>query len=241
MMAIRYLFISMLLVFGWVMQAQANDDDPWEDWNRKVFQFNETIDYYSAKPLAQAYRNVTPQVVDDAITNVFSNLEEPFVIVNNLAQGKFVDALSDTGRFIVNSTLGIFGIFDVARHLGMPKHEEDLGQTLAFWGVDSGPYLVLPILGPSTVRDTASFGIEITALEVIDPQTKAFDTKPLYYSSIFAEYLDIRADLIPDEGIISGDRYSFMRSLYLQRREYLINDGQVQDEFGDFEDEFDDF
>jgi len=141
----------------------------------------------------------------------------------------------------VNSTLGLLGMFDVARHMGMPKHEEDLGQTLAFWGVESGPYVVLPILGPSTVRDTAGFGLELLTFDDIDPQIQAFDTTSLYVSSLFTEYLDIRADLIPAEGIISGDRYSFIRSLYLQRREYLINDGQIQDDFGDFEDEFEEF
>lgn len=231
------IFVSLLSITS----VQANEDDPWEGWNRKVFNFNEKVDYYTAKPLAQAYRNATPQVVDDAITNVFSNLEEPFVIVNDLAQGKFLQALSDTGRFLVNSTIGILGIFDVARHLGMPKHEEDLGQTLGFWGVESGPYLVLPLLGPSTVRDASGFAIEVLAYDDIDPQLQAMDSNQLYYSSVFLEYLDIRADLIPAEGIISGDRYSFMRSLYLQRREYLINDGQVKDEFGEFEDEFEDF
>lgn len=219
----------------------ADERDPWESWNRKVFAFNETVDYYTAKPLAQAYRNVTPQVVDDAITNVFSNLGEPIIVVSDLAQGKFLQALSDTGRFLINSTIGILGIFDVARHLGMPKHNEDMGQTLAIWGVDSGPYLILPFLGPSTIRDASGFAIDVWALDPLDPQSQALENTELYYSTVFAEYLDIRADLIPAEGIISGDRYSFIRSLYLQRRDYLINDGQVEDEFGDdFEDEFED-
>ena len=218
----------------------ANDQDPWESWNRQVFEFNETVDYYSAKPLAMAYRNVTPQVVDDAITNVFSNLGEPLVVVSDLAQGKFLQALSDTGRFLVNSTVGILGIFDVARHMGMPKHNEDLGQVLATWGVSSGPYLMLPILGPSTVRDASGFVVETWGLGAIDPQSQALDNTNVYYSSVFIEYLDLRADIIPAEGIISGDRYSFIRSLYLQRREFLINDGQVKDEFGDDFEEFED-
>jgi len=233
-----------LMIFGLALlpsQTMANEEDPWENWNRKVFQFNEKVDYYSAKPLAQAYRNATPQVVDDAITNVFSNLEEPFIVLNDLAQGKFLQALSDTGRFLVNSTVGILGIFDVARHIGMPKHEEDLGQTLGYWGVDSGPYVVLPFLGPSTLRDTGTFAVEYLTFDPIDPQVQWIDNTPTYYNSVFLEYLDIRADLIPAEGIISGDRYSFIRSLYLQRREFLINDGQVQDEFGEFDDEFEDF
>lgn len=229
-------FCTVLMVPG---SAFANEKDPWESWNRQVFEFNETVDYYSAKPLAQAYRNVTPQVVDDAITNVFSNLSEPLIVVSGLAQGKFLQALSDTGRFLVNSTIGILGIFDVARHMGMPKHNEDMGQVLATWGVDAGPYLVIPILGPSTVRDATGFVVDTWGLDALDPQSQGLDNTQVYYSSVFAEYLDLRADLIPAEGIISGDRYSFIRSLYLQRREYLINDGQVQDEFNDDFDDFD--
>lgn len=238
----RFAIIMLAAVFTLVGQPQialANDQDPWESWNRKVFEFNETVDYYSAKPLAQAYRNVTPQVVDDAISNVFSNLGEPMVVVSDLAQGKFLQALSDTGRFLVNSTIGILGIFDVARHIGMPKHDEDIGQVLATWGFGSGPYLVLPLLGPSTVRDASGFAIEVYPLGDVDPKSQVLENTEVYYSTVFAEYLDIRADLIPAEGIISGDRYSFIRSLYLQRREFLINDGQVQDDFDDF-DEFDD-
>lgn len=229
-------FCTHVMVSG---PAYANEQDPWEPWNRQVFEFNETVDYYSAKPLAQAYRNVTPQVVDDAITNVFSNLGEPLIVVSGLAQGKFLQALSDTGRFLVNSTIGVLGIFDVARHIGMPKHNEDMGQVFASWGIDSGPYLILPILGPSTVRDATGFVVDTWVLDSLDPQYQALDNTEVYYSSVFAEYLDVRADLIPAEGIISGDRYSFIRSLYLQRREFLINDGQVQDEFNDDFDDFD--
>jgi phospholipid-binding lipoprotein MlaA len=232
-------FCTILLLSG---PAASDEKDPWEPWNRQVFEFNETVDYYSAKPLAQAYRNVTPQVVDDAITNVFSNLGEPLVVVGGLAQGKFLQALSDTGRFLVNSTVGLLGVFDVARHIGMPKHNEDMGQVLATWGFDSGPYLIIPILGPSTIRDATGFVVDTWALDGLDPQSQVLDDTGVYYSSVFAEYLDIRADIIPAEGIISGDRYSFIRSLYLQRREYLINDGQVQDEFNDdFDDYGDDF
>ncbi|MGR6874638.1 MlaA family lipoprotein [Pseudomonas sp. HK3] len=232
-------FCTLSLFVG---NAAADEKDPWEPWNRQVFEFNETVDYYSAKPLAQAYRNVTPQVVDDAITNVFSNLGEPLVVVSDLAQGKLLQALSDTGRFIVNSTVGVLGIFDVARHMGMPKHDEDMGQVLATWGIESGPYLMLPILGPSTIRDATGFVVDTWGLNAIDPQAQALENDQVYYTSVFAEYLDLRADLVPAEGIISGDRYSFIRSLYFQRREFLNNDGQVKDDFGDdFEEYEDDF
>ncbi|MFY0642408.1 MAG: VacJ family lipoprotein [Bermanella sp.] len=241
-MKIAGLFLAVFCSVAFIAPSVfANDQDPWEPWNRQVFEFNETVDYYSAKPLAMAYRNVTPQVVDDAITNVFSNLGEPLVVVSDLAQGKFLQALSDTGRFLVNSTVGILGIFDVARHIGMPKHNEDMGQVLATWGFESGPYLMLPFLGPSTVRDATGFTVDTWGLNALDPQAQALDNTKVYYSSVFMEYLDVRADLVPAEGIISGDRYSFIRSLYLQRREFLINDGQVKDEFDDFDDFEEDF
>jgi phospholipid-binding lipoprotein MlaA len=232
--------ITLTLLLFMTSHVYANEQDPWESWNRGVFEFNETLDYYTLKPVAQAYRNVTPQVVDDAITNFFSNLGEPVVIVSDLAQGKFIAALSDSGRFLVNSTLGILGLFDVARHIGLEKHNEDIGQAFAFWGVPSGPYLMLPILGPSTVRDAAGFSVETFGLTDISVASHAFESDELFYSVTYAKYLDVRADLVASEGLISGDRYSFIRSFYLQRREYLINDGVVEDEFSDdFDDEFD--
>ncbi len=235
----RLIICTLILTLSF--QTQANEQDPWEAWNRDVFAFNDTLDHYGLRPIAQAYRNVTPQVVDDAITNVFSNLGEPVVIVSDLAQGKFLNALSDTGRFIVNSTVGVLGIFDVARHIGLEKHNEDLGQALAFWGVESGPYLMLPILGPSTVRDAAGFSVETLGLTDISVMSQELSSNELLYSTVYGQYLDIRADLIPTEGLISGDRYSFIRSFYLQRRDYLINDGVVEDEFSDdFDDEFED-
>ncbi|EAT11796.1 VacJ family lipoprotein [Bermanella marisrubri] len=222
----------------------AQEDDPWEEWNRKVFAFNETMDKYAARPVAQAYRNAAPQFVDDAISNVFNNLGEPVVIVSDLAQGKFLQALSDTGRFLVNSTVGILGIFDVAKYIGLEKHDEDIGQVLGYWGVSSGPYLVLPLLGPSTVRDTAGFSVEVFTLDTLDPQVQLLEENRVYWGSVYSEYVDIRADLMVAEGILSGDKYSFMRSIYLQRREYLVTDGEKANDFDDgfdkgFEEEYD--
>jgi phospholipid-binding lipoprotein MlaA len=230
-----------LLLLCISFSAYAAEEDPWEGWNRDVFTFNETLDKYALKPVAQAYRNVTPVVVDDAITNVFSNLGEPLIVINDVLQGKFLQALSDTGRFIVNSTVGILGIFDVASHIGLAKHAEDFGQTLAYWGVESGPYVMLPVLGPSTLRDTAGFTVDTFAFLEADPRTHAIDNSTVYYSTVYGQYLDLRADFIPAEGIITGDRYSFIRSLYLQRRDFLINDGQTsRNEDDDFDEEFDD-
>lgn len=234
------LLILTLLIF--CQPTWADEKDPWESWNRSVFAFNETLDKYILRPVAMAYRNVTPQPVDDAISNVFGNLAEPITIISDIGQGKWVQAMSDTGRFITNSTLGIFGMFDVARHIGLEKHNEDIGQTLAVWGVGSGPYVMLPFLGPSTLRDTAGFAFETLALTSIDPQNRALSDERLYYGVEYVQYLDLRADIIPAEGIISGDRYSFIRSLYLQRRQYDILDGAVVDEFSDdFDEEFEAF
>jgi len=234
-------YLQLLIMLMWPAFALGAEDDPWEEWNRKVFTFNETIDKYAARPMAQAYRNATPQVVDDAISNVFNNLGEPLVVISGIGQGKWLQALSDTGRFLVNSTFGVFGIFDVAKHIGLEKHNEDIGQTLGYWGVGTGPYLVLPFLGPSNVRDAAGFSIEVFTLDRLDPQVQLIENDKVYWSTVYTEYLDIRADLTIAEGILSGDKYSFMRSLYMQRRQYLVTDGEASNDFdSDFNDSFDD-
>lgn len=233
----RFLILMLLII---CQPVTADEQDPWESWNRSVFAFNETLDKYILRPVAVAYRNVTPQPVDDAISNVFGNLAEPITIVSDLGQGKVLNALSDTGRFVINSTVGLLGLFDVASHLGLGKHNEDIGQTLAVWGVKSGPYLMLPFLGPSTLRDAAGLTVESFTLSEIDPQYQALTDSRLYYGTEYIQYLDLRADIIPVEGIISGDRYSFIRSLFLQRRQYDILDGAVVDDFSEeFEDEID--
>ena len=215
--------------------ADDNDPDPWEGFNRSMFAFNENLDKYVARPLAEGYQYITPEPVDQSVTHFFSNLGEVLVIANDIGQLKMGQALSDTARFLINSTVGFFGIFDVATHIGLPKHNEDFGQTLGYWGVGSGPYLMLPFLGPSTVRDGAGLLLDYES--------------DLGYTGVANNYaqelglytvrgVDLRADLLASEGLISGDRYTFIRSFYLQRREYLINDGVVEDEF---EDDFDDF
>lgn len=215
--------------------AESNDPDPWEGFNRKVFAFNETVDKYVAKPLAEGYQYVTPQPVDDSVTHFFSNLGELLVIANDVGQLKLGQAASDTARFLVNTTVGFFGVFDVASHIGLEKHNEDFGQTLGYWGVGSGPYLVLPILGPSTLRDSSGllfdyeYGYGIS--DVASTTAETYGGYALYGA-------DLRADLIASEGLISGDKYTFMRSFYLQRREYLINDGEVQASFDDDWDSF---
>ena len=221
--------------------AQAEENpDPWEGFNRKMFAFNEYLDRNLLKPVAQGYEFITPDPVDRAVTNTFSNAGDTLVIVNDLAQFKFTQALSDTARFLINTTVGFFGVFDVATHIGLPKHNEDFGQTLGYWGVGTGPYIVLPFLGPSTVRD----GLAKSGDYFIGLSYGYFTDDYAEDVALFSlEMIDKRSDLISSEGFITGDRYTFIRSAYLQNREFLVNDGQVEDEFDDGfgDDDFDIF
>lgn len=233
--ACLWLFISSFASYA---MTADEINDPWEGMNRSIFEFNEGLDAYVAKPLAQGYQTVTPQVVDTGITNFFSNLEDVLIVVNDIFQLKPIQAASDTARFLVNSTIGLLGFFDVASHIGLPKHDEDLGQTLGYWGVGAGPYIMLPFLGPSNVRDT--FGIAGDATTGLG-YTNLGETAGQSFALWSLRNVDVRADLIASEGLISGERYTFFRSFYQQRRAFLVNDGQVSDEFEDeFNDDFDD-
>ncbi|MGK0247726.1 MAG: phospholipid-binding lipoprotein MlaA [Oleispira sp.] len=229
-----------LMLFIAISPATADDfgSDPWEGFNRSVFEFNETLDIYVAKPVAQVYQTITPQFLDTGITNFFSNLEDVLIVANDIFQLKPIQALSDTGRFLINSTIGLFGFFDVASHIGLMKHNEDLGQTLGYWGVGAGPYLMLPFWGPSNVRDT--FGLVGDSVSGIGP-TEIVDTATKKAGLLMLRIVDLRADLIASEGLITGERYTFFRSFYIQRRAYLVADGVVENEFGDdFDEDFDD-
>lgn len=197
--------------------------DPFENVNRSIFNFNKGLDKYLVKPAATVYKKITPDVVDNGITNFFMNLDDIGNAVNNILQLKPGEALIDTERALFNSTVGLAGIFDVASIMGMEKHDEDFGQTLAYWGVKSGPYIMLPFFGPSNVRDAAA-KLSIDRL-----------TNPSHYHdeslALFAlDKLDQRADLFADEEAfkdISDDEYSALRDLWVQRRENLIRDGKV--------------
>jgi phospholipid-binding lipoprotein MlaA len=202
--------------------------DPWEGFNRAIFTFNDTLDQYILKPVAKGYRYITPNFVDNGITNFFGNLQEPLVIVNDLLQGKFLQAGQDTLRFIINSTVGIVGLLDVASKMDLPAHDEDFGQTLGHWGVPSGPYIMLPFLGPSTVRDGFTI-IPDGYLNLVTEFNPEADRNALVVTNI----VDVRADVIPIETAASGDRYIFLREAFLQKREYDVKDGEVEDTFGD--------
>jgi phospholipid-binding lipoprotein MlaA len=230
-----YRGIIGLLLCSWLMVGCAttpnNSADPWENFNRGVFAFNEGLDKAVLKPVAESYKAITPQPIDKGISNFFSNLNDVVVIGNDLLQLKFKQAAADTGRFLLNSTVGLLGLVDVASELGLPKNYEDFGQTLGYWGVENGPYLVLPFLGPSSLRDTAGRGVDI----FLDPRFyyanyQGTDTQTLMLSTYGVEGVDFRADLLGTERILETaalDKYSYIRDAYLARREYLVYDGNL--------------
>ncbi|MFL0797243.1 MAG: VacJ family lipoprotein [Cellvibrionaceae bacterium] len=205
-----------------------NERDPWETFNRKVFKFNDVSDRYVLKPLTKGYKYITPDPIETGVSNAFSNLGEPVSLLNSLLQGKVKQSGLTLSRFVVNSTLGIAGLFDVATKMGIDAGDgEDFGQTLAVWGVPSGPYIVVPFLGPSTLRDGSGMAVDsqLGLLEQIDH----VPTRNQVYG---LRLLDIRSSLLEAEKLMSGDRYSFMRDAYLDRREFLVNDGEIEDDFG---------
>ncbi|MCM5705756.1 MlaA family lipoprotein [Larsenimonas salina] len=218
---------------------QSNPQDPWEGYNRAVFSFNDTLDRYALKPVAEGYDYVTPEPVQDGVGNFFNNLGEVGNFLNSLMQWKLSAAGVAGSRFLLNTTLGLGGLLDPAGRMGLERQPEDFGQTLATWGVGQGPYLVWPFLGPSTVRDSAGFPVNWYT----DPVTY-IDDDPTRWSFRALDIVDTRAGLLDQESLMQGDRYSFVRDAYLQRRQFLINDGKAtKDPFasGDVDFNDDDF
>ncbi|MEO0364170.1 MAG: VacJ family lipoprotein [Pseudomonadota bacterium] len=213
--------------------------DPWEPLNRSIYGFNDGLDRVLLKPLAKGYKFVTPDLVERGVSNVFANLATPITMVNNLLQGKPVDALSDAGRFVLNSTVGVAGIFDPATAAGLDKHSEDFGQTMAVWGVPSGPYVVLPFWGPSTLRG----GVGLIPNQLLHGRNLIQDTGTRDKSFVL-QIIQGRASLLALDSQIaaSNDPYIFVREAYLQNRNFVIYDGQPpqpEDDF-DLDDDFDD-
>lgn len=228
---IKYCLAVLLLVSNSSMVfAQEAQNDPFEPVNRVVHRANEKLDQFILRPVAQTYSAVTPNFLERGVQNFFSNLSEVRNVAHNTLQGKPSGALSSAGRFLINSTVGIGGLFDVAQYLGIEEKPEDLGQTLGVWGVGAGPYLVLPLLGPSSVRDSAGF--------VVDPFLN-----PVGYSELegheqlglfIADGIQTRASLLSADGLFAGDTYAIYKSAYLSSREYAVNDGKiVSDDFLD--------
>ena len=213
----------------------GNPSDPLEPLNRAMFGFNDTVDDAVVRPVAKAYRAVLPGIVRTGISNFFSNLEDAWISVNDVLQGKVQQGFEDFGRFLLNSTFGIGGIFDWASEVGLPKNNEDFGQTLGSWGIGTGAYLVLPILGPSTFRD--GFGL------LLDTQTDLvfrIDGVRVHNSLYVTRAISNRANLLDASSVLEAaalDKYAFVRDAWLQRRRNLVYDGNPPREKEEAEDD----
>ena len=219
-------------------QEKPHNRDPLEKINRVSFAINDRLDAWFLKPVAKGYRYIAPDLVERGVSNFFNNLGEITNTINNILQWKWAKAGNDSGRFLVNSTFGIVGLFDVASMGGLPKNDpESFGQTFSYWGISQGPYLVLPLLGPSTVSDTLSLPLtwEVSGLEAISDDQARLGVAAL-------SIVDTRASLLDAETLISGDKYIFIRDAYLQRREHLVRDGvQNMDELDSFGEDLEGF
>lgn len=233
--------LAVALLAGCASTAAVEErhpDDPWEGFNRRVFAFNDALDRAVLKPVARGYRTVTPQPVQTGVGNFFSNLGEIRTALNSVLQGKPGNAGIASSRFLINTTLGIGGLWDYATHMEITGREEDFGQTLGVWGLGEGAYLVLPLLGPSTVRDTAGLPLDMYTY----PLAYVEDDK-VRFGLTGLRVVDTRAGLLDQEELIRGDRYSFIRDAWLQRRRFEVSDGELGDDpfaTDEFDFEFDD-
>ena len=224
----------LLFAFFIIAEEEKNvDADPFEDINRVVFNVSDSLDEVLLKPTAQIYSEYTPLFLKDSVTNFFYNIAEIDTVINQLLQGKPKLAAQDSLRFLINTTIGIGGIFDIATRMGLSRHDEDFGQTLGYWGVPAGSYVFVPFVGPSTVRDL--FGIPLSwyvsgSFAIEDEKTK------IVFSSL--DVIETRERILAAENLIVGDKYEFVKDVFLQSREHSVQDGEVEDEFlSEFEDE----
>ena len=224
-------FLLVLLLSFPIFGEEIND--PFEDLNRDIFIFNEKLDEKLLKPAAITYRKVTPQFARTGVTNFFNNLEEIDTTINQILQGEIKYAFNDAGRFVINSTIGLFGLIDVASKMGLERHEEDFGQTLGIWGFDSGPYIMIPFLGPSNPRDLLSRPISSFL-----SGTFAMEDNDVKITLVGIDALETRERLLDAETLIIGDKYIFVKDAYVQSREYEINNGSTEDD--EFLDDMDD-
>lgn len=231
---VRSLGLGLCVVLTACAHSPVNDpSDPFEGMNREIFSFNETLDHYVAKPVAQGYINTVPETARNGIGNFIANITYPTTIVNDLLQGKIVQHFSDVGRFLFNTVVGIGGLVDAAGMIGLEKHDEDFGQTLGYWGVGSGIYLMVPLYGPSSARDL----IGSAAAFMTNPTTHL----PMRIAAPFdtVSFVDLRTEFLNVDNILDQqlDRYLFVRSAYLQHRESLVYDGSPPINSSEYEDE----
>jgi phospholipid-binding lipoprotein MlaA len=233
------LSLLLLLTAGCasIPSGQPDPRDPWERFNRSAFKFNDALDRAIARPVAKAYVKVTPRFIRTGVSNALSNLNTVPTAINDVLQGKMREAGRDSARFLLNSTLGLGGLFDPASAAGLENNDEDFGQTLGKWGMKSGPYVMLPILGPSTVRDIFGRGVD----QFTYPVNYLEDDSTRYFIR-GVDFLDLRAGLLELDAQLerSYDRYAFVRNAWLQRREYQVKDGNVEDDSLELEEEFKD-
>jgi phospholipid-binding lipoprotein MlaA len=223
------LSLGLLLLLGCAAlpPGKRNPRDPWERMNRATYRVNDTFDRAIAQPVARGYRKATPHFVQTGVTNFFDNLEYPTVMVNDLLQGQFRPFLSDTGRLLLNTTIGIGGLMDPATAIGLEKNDRDFGQTLGKWGVRSGPYFVIPFLGPSDVRDTVGKAVDTYT----DPRQYLHNVY-WRYGLLLLRKIDTRARFLDAQGALDSayDPYAFLRNVYLQHRDFKVNGGQSANE-----------
>jgi phospholipid-binding lipoprotein MlaA len=228
-----YALAFLLLVGCAAAPAKRDPRDPWERMNRATYTFNDHLDRSIARPIASAYHKVTPHAVQTGVSNFVDNFSYPVTILNGLLQGKFKQAAQDTGRLLVNTTVGIGGLFDPASKMGLDKNDEDFGITLGKWGIPPGPYLVIPFLGFSSVRD----GVGRIGNFYANPATY-IKSSGVSWGLWGVQLLDTRARLLGTDQILNEvyDPYAFTRNAYLQRRQYQVTGGQeTEDQFDDRE------
>ena len=226
--------LTSLFLLLFLSNIAVGEDDPFEEYNRKVWAFNEFLDDNFAKPTAEIYTSFTPDFIEVGITNFFRNLNELDNTANQLLQGKPLLAINDFSRFLINSTIGLGGFIDVGSRFGLERHDEDFGQTLGVWGVGSGPFLMIPLYGPSTPR-----GLAGRSVSSVLSGTFAIEETDVRIGITALDALETRARYLEVETLIIGDRYSFIRDSYMQYQEFESSDGENQTD--DFIEDMDDF
>ena len=228
----RYLLLFILLLAGapGVAEDAPVNKDPWEPFNRKMYVVNDTLDRWVLKPTAKGYKFIMPDFAEQGVTNFITNVYDFNSFFNSILQGEFAGSMNAGGRFLINSTLGLLGLVDVATQMGIEPFRADFGQTLAVWGVGSGPFVMMPVIGPRTVRSTVGY-----FADTYSSIPSLLNDNPIAWTFWTVEIIDYRARLLDAEDLITGDRYIFLRDAYLQRREFFVTRGKVDDDFSDFD------
>ena len=227
---LRLVIYAVLLVFisGCATTGAIDERDPFEGFNRTMYSFNQGIDKVLFNPVAKFYQAITPDFIEKGISNIFNNIDDISIIANDILQLKIGQAYMDTARFIFNTTLGFAGFRDVSSQMGLVKHDEDFGQTLAVWGVGPGPYIVAPIFGPTTLRDATSLVVDDILL---NPVSYLGNNDALQAGILTLNFIDIKADLLATNDLVNEaalDQYEFTKSAYFSKREFQINDGRLE-------------